>query len=96
MEMLTNVEMREKITPHLQQLIEAGSVAIERQFSRVGVIETEEVLKLINEKPEHVEIILTGRNAPHQIIERADLVSEIIMRKHPWEKGINARRGIEY
>ncbi len=61
-----------------------------------GLIETEEVLKMINEKPEHVEIILTGRNAPHQIIERADLVSEIMMRKHPWEKGINARRGIEY
>lgn len=61
-----------------------------------GLIPIESVLKLINEKPEHVELILTGRNAPHQIIERADLVSEIMMRKHPWEKGIDARRGIEY
>ncbi|MBN1644955.1 cob(I)yrinic acid a,c-diamide adenosyltransferase [Candidatus Woesearchaeota archaeon] len=61
-----------------------------------GLIQIEDVLKLINEKPEHVELILTGRDAPHQIIERADLVSEIMMRKHPWEKGIDARRGIEY
>lgn len=61
-----------------------------------GLISTEDVLKLIEEKPEHVEIILTGRDAPHQIIERADLVSEIKMRKHPWEKGIDARRGIEF
>jgi len=61
-----------------------------------GLIEIPEVIKMIDEKPEHVEIILTGRNAPHQIIERADLVSEIMMRKHPWEKGIDARRGIEY
>lgn len=61
-----------------------------------GLIKVEEVLKLIDKKPEHVELILTGRDAPHQIIERADLVSEIIMRKHPWDKGIDARRGIEY
>lgn len=61
-----------------------------------GLIDIESVLKLINEKPEHVELILTGRDAPHQIIARADLVSEIMMRKHPWEKGIDARRGIEY
>lgn len=61
-----------------------------------GLIAVEDVLKLIEEKPEYIELILTGRDAPHQILERADLVSEIIMRKHPWEKGINARRGIEY
>jgi cob(I)alamin adenosyltransferase len=61
-----------------------------------GLIAVEAVLKLIEDKPENVELILTGRDAPHQIIERADLVSEIMMRKHPWEKGIDARRGIEY
>ncbi|MBD3361913.1 cob(I)yrinic acid a,c-diamide adenosyltransferase [Candidatus Woesearchaeota archaeon] len=61
-----------------------------------GLIGIKDVLKLIEDKPEHVELILTGRNAPHQILERADLVSEIMMRKHPWEKGIDARRGIEF
>jgi len=61
-----------------------------------GIIQVEDVLKLIEQKPEHVELILTGRDAPHQILERADLVSEIMMRKHPWEKGIDARRGIEF
>ena len=61
-----------------------------------GLIDVNEVLKLLNEKPENVEIILTGRNAPAEIVERADYVSEIKEIKHPWSQGIGARRGIEY
>lgn len=56
----------------------------------------EEVLKLLDSKPEHVEVLLTGRNASQQLMERADLVTEMIQVKHPYEKGINARLGIEY
>jgi cob(I)alamin adenosyltransferase len=41
-------------------------------------------------------VILTGRNAPQAIIDRADYVSEIKAIKHPWEQGVGARRGIEY
>ncbi len=61
-----------------------------------NLIDIPTVLKLLNEKPEHIEIILTGRNAPPEIIERADYVSEIKEIKHPWSQGIGARRGIEY
>ncbi|MBW2973050.1 cob(I)yrinic acid a,c-diamide adenosyltransferase [Candidatus Woesearchaeota archaeon] len=61
-----------------------------------GLIEVDAVLKLLNEKPENVEIILTGRNAPAEIVEKADYVSEIKEIKHPWSQGIGARRGIEY
>ncbi|MBW2985988.1 cob(I)yrinic acid a,c-diamide adenosyltransferase [Candidatus Woesearchaeota archaeon] len=60
------------------------------------LIDIQTVIKLLNEKPENVEIILTGRNAPSEIIERADYVSEIKEIKHPWSQGIGARRGIEY
>jgi cob(I)alamin adenosyltransferase len=61
-----------------------------------GIITIEEVMKLINEKPENVELILTGRDCPAEIRERADLVSEIMEVKHPYQKGILARRGIDY
>ncbi|ADH60550.1 ATP:corrinoid adenosyltransferase BtuR/CobO/CobP [Thermoanaerobacter mathranii subsp. mathranii str. A3] len=56
----------------------------------------EDVLKLIDMKPKEMELVLTGRSAPQEIIERADLVTEMKAIKHPFEKGIPARYGIEY
>ena len=60
------------------------------------LIEIEEVLKLIGEKPPNVEVILTGRYADQRLIEMADLVTEMVEVKHPYQKGIMARKGIEY
>ncbi|MEA4902828.1 cob(I)yrinic acid a,c-diamide adenosyltransferase [Desulfitobacterium sp.] len=56
----------------------------------------DEVLKFIEEKPAQVELILTGRNASERLIEKANLVTEMVQIKHPYEQGINARKGIEY
>jgi cob(I)alamin adenosyltransferase len=61
-----------------------------------GLISLEQLLKLIEEKPAHVELILTGRKAPAEIIKRADLVTEMLMLKHPFTDGIQQRKGIEY
>ena len=47
-------------------------------------------------RPPHVELILTGRRVPQELIEQADLVTEMREVKHPYQKGISARRGIEY
>lgn len=55
-----------------------------------------EVLNFIKQKPVHTELILTGRDAPKELIEIADYVSEIANVKHPYSQGINARKGIEY
>lgn len=55
-----------------------------------------EVIHLIRNKPEHVELILTGRYAPPEIIEAADLVTEMKEIKHPYTHGIPPREGIEY
>lgn len=60
-----------------------------------GVLETEEVLDLLDEKPEHIEIILTGRRAPQALIDRADLVTEMREVKHYYQQGVTARLGIE-
>jgi len=61
-----------------------------------GWLETSEVVQLIKDRPEHVELILTGRLAPPEVIEVSDLVTEMVKVKHPYDRGIPARRGIEY
>ena len=60
------------------------------------LIPESEVLELLSKKPPHVELVLTGRNASQSLIEKADLVTEMVLKKHPFEQGITARLGIEY
>jgi cob(I)alamin adenosyltransferase len=59
------------------------------------VFALDEVVELVKGKPDALELVLTGRNAPQELIELADYVSEIKAVKHPMEKGIPARKGIE-
>ena len=61
-----------------------------------GLIELDEVIKFINDKPKNVDLILTGRNIDTKLVKMADLVIEMLMIKHPYTKGIKARRGIDY
>jgi len=61
-----------------------------------GLIKLEDLLKLLDSKPPDKEIVLTGRKAPPEILERADLVTEMREIKHYFSKGVSARRGIEY
>jgi cob(I)alamin adenosyltransferase len=61
-----------------------------------GLIKIEDLLKLIDKKPPSVELVLTGRYADERLIAKADLVSEIVEVKHPYQQGIPARKGIEY
>ena len=56
----------------------------------------EDVLKLLDEVPEETVVVLTGRNAPKELMEKADLVTVMEDVKHPMRKGVPARRGIEY
>jgi cob(I)alamin adenosyltransferase len=67
------------------------NVAIEYKL-----IELDDVIDLIKNKPNNVELILTGRYADNKLIEIADLVTEMVKVKHPFDKGIGARKGIEY
>lgn len=63
---------------------------------QLELITTQQVLDLLDKKPDSLELILTGRNAPEAVIQRADLVTEMRKIRHPFEKGIRARVGIEY
>lgn len=60
------------------------------------LIPVADIVRLVSCKPDHVELILTGRQAPPEIIAMADLVTEMKEIKHPFKKGEPPRRGIEY
>lgn len=62
----------------------------------MGLLTEAEVLELMDLKPEKTELVLTGRYAPPEIVRRADLVTEMLMIKHPFTQGIEARPGVEY
>lgn len=61
-----------------------------------GLIEVERVLSLIRNKPPLIELILTGRNAPQEIIDAADYATDMKLIHHPYDKSIQARPGIDY
>jgi len=61
-----------------------------------GVIRVERVLEVLKKRPSHVEVILTGRRAPEQLLAVADLVTEMKEIRHYYQDGIEAREGIEF
>jgi len=61
-----------------------------------GLLPLADVLHMLAERPPQVDVVLTGRNAPQEIIDAADLVSEVREIKHPYCKGVRARKGMEF
>ena len=61
-----------------------------------GLIDVDDVVSVLKDRPKGLTIILTGRNAHDKILELADLVTEMREIKHPYKKGIKAQCGIEY
>ena len=62
----------------------------------LNLIKIEDVLSLIKSKPENVDLVLTGNHARPEVIEIADLVTEMKEIKHPFQKGIKAKNGIDF
>jgi len=71
-------------------VVEEGNVA-----ASIGLFGTEDLLDLIAGKPDNLELVITGRNAAPETIEKADLVTEMKAVKHYYERGVAARVGIE-
>lgn len=63
---------------------------------RYELVDTDDVLAVLDARPPAAEVVITGRGAPESIIERADLVTEMVPLKHPFDRGVPARKGIEY
>jgi cob(I)alamin adenosyltransferase len=102
---------REEVTPeHVAQAWQGLGRALEAMLSGeyeivvldevnvaiwFGLLQVEDVLAFLDQKPERVEVILTGRRAPQELIDRADLVTEMREVKHYYALGVMAREGIE-
>lgn len=63
---------------------------------QLGLLKLEDVLKIIQNRPKKVSLILTGNHACEEIISLADLVTEMREIKHPYRKGIKAKKGIDF
>ncbi len=71
-------------------ILDEASIAV-----HFGLIPVEDFLGLIDERPEGVELVFTGRKAPRELLEKADLISEVKEIKHYYNEGVQARIGIE-
>ncbi|MCX7769880.1 MAG: cob(I)yrinic acid a,c-diamide adenosyltransferase [Proteobacteria bacterium] len=63
---------------------------------KYGYIDNNKVLDFLKNKPEELEVVITGRDAVEELINIADYVTEMRMIKHPYNRGIKARKGIEF
>ena len=61
-----------------------------------GLLPLNRVIRLIKDKPERVDLVLTGHHAPRELVDMADLATEMVELKHPFQKGILAKRGIDF
>jgi len=96
-----DIELAEEAFQRGKNVVESGSydVVVLDEINvalNLKLISLEKVLQLIKNKPKHVELVLTGRYAPNEIIQAADLVTEMKEVKHPFNRGHHAREGIEY
>src|SRR3989338_1345697 len=87
---------KERITSGRYDLIVLDEIIYAIDYAGVQLISVEDVLELIAAKPPALHLVLTGRNAPQALIDRADLVTEMREIKHPWAKKIPAQEGIDY
>ena len=101
------IPMSEHVAAAQAGLAEARETLTSGEFDVVvldeilGAIKAElvsltDVLQLVELKPPQVHLVLTGRDAPPELIDRADLVTEMRLIKHPYEQGIIAQRGVEF
>ena len=86
-------EALEEITASRWDLIVLDEINYAIKF---GLVEIEQVMDLLDKKPPELHMVLTGRDARPELIERADLVTEMKLIKHPYQKGIKAQKGIEF
>jgi cob(I)alamin adenosyltransferase len=85
---------REKISSGEYDLIVLDEMTYAFQFGWLNI--TDVLQWLAENKPSNLHLVITGRGAPEQLIQRADLVTEMKLVKHPYDQGIQAQPGIEF
>ena len=84
---------KKTVTDGVYDLVILDEINVALDFNLIPLAE---VLELLKNKPPHVELVLTGRYVPQEVIDAADLVSDVTLVKHPYYQGVEAREGIEY
>lgn len=84
-----------------KSVIEAGRhhLVILDEFTyavNYGMVDIDEAAKALRKRPEGLHVLITGRDAPQEMVEMADLVTEMTEVKHPYKTGIKAQKGIEW
>ena len=87
---------RERIISGRYDLIVLDELVYAIDYAGVQLVSLEDVLALVDARPPALHLILTGRNAPQALIDRADLVTDMCEIKHPWQRKIPAQVGIDY
>jgi len=101
------IPMEEHVAAAQDGLVEAGETIASGEFDvvvldeilgaiKADLVRLEQVLELVDRKPAMLHLVLTGRDAPEALVERADLVTEMRLVKHPYQQGIIAQRGVEF
>ena len=96
-----DIDLAQQGFAHAKEIIKAGNhdVVILDEINVAvdyNLIPVDDVLKLIEEKPEKLELVLTGRAAHPEIVKVADLVTEMLEIKHPYQQGVIGRKGIDF
>ncbi|MBI3325070.1 MAG: cob(I)yrinic acid a,c-diamide adenosyltransferase [Candidatus Omnitrophica bacterium] len=87
---------KSRIVSGRYDLVVLDEIVYAIDYAGVRLVSLEEVMALVEAKPPSLHLILTGRNAPQALIDRADLVTEMREVKHPWQQKIPAQVGIDY
>ena len=98
---LTMIQMHDELLSEAKRLAEEGlcDVLVLDEICaayRYGALDKAIADEIVLNKPPELELVLTGRDAPEHWMEAADYVSEVVMRRHPYKRGIAARKGIEF
>ncbi|WP_244835096.1 cob(I)yrinic acid a,c-diamide adenosyltransferase [Clostridium sp. BJN0001] len=105
-EFMTDSEKKELVNEHRKRFKEVILKAKNEKYDmlildeiiasvNLNIIDINDLMEFLKNKPESLEVVLTGRNPKEEILEIADYVSEIKAIKHPYKNGISARIGIE-
>ena len=97
----TDMELTRKAMAFSEEVLTSGNydlVILDEIVNslRFGHVTPQEVIAMLEKRAPHTEVVMTGRGAPQEIIDYADLVTEMKLIKHPMDEGVAARRGIEY
>lgn len=87
------IQIEAKSATGLYQMLVIDELMAAYQYH---LVDKERVVRFLKEKPEALEVVLTGRNPSDEIIALADYISEIKKIRHPYDQGILARKGIEF